>query len=290
MSKTALVVEGGGMRGVFTAGVLDTFLEKNYDPFDLFIGCSAGTLNISAFMAREKKYSLRLIQRLIDSETFIDWSRFLKGGNAMELEELYHILSEQEPIDIHRASANLQSRPFVITSCNKHHGTADYHIAELQHWYKQLIASCAIPIIHREGVKLGNDFHIDGALADPIPVQKAIAMGANDIVVIRTRTTSWVEKQTWLEKVLGLWVRNDEVVSELLDNYSKQYNDTCAFMKAPPAGINITEIAPAEELKTAMLTRQIDTLEADYSAGIKAAEYYFKEDSLLKDRVMSNVC
>ncbi len=58
MIKTALVVEGGGMRSVFTAGVLDTFLEHGYDPFDLFIGSSAGSLNLSAFISGQKNILL----------------------------------------------------------------------------------------------------------------------------------------------------------------------------------------------------------------------------------------
>jgi predicted patatin/cPLA2 family phospholipase len=283
MIKTALVVEGGGMRSVFTAGVLDTFLEHGYDPFDLFIGSSAGSLNLSAFISGQKKYSVRLVNHLAKSKTFVNWTRFLKGGNAMELAELHDILALHDPIDLTRAKQRLNSRPFFITCCDKLSGQANYQVAEPSRWFRQVVASCALPIVFRAGVKLDNDVHIDGGLVDPIPVQKAVALGANHIIVIRTRTKHWVEKLTVLEQILTIWVRHDTVLTKLLDNYSKKYNATCEFMRNPPAGINIIEIAPDEELKTPTLTRQVTTLNKDYSAGIKAAELFLQQNNAAKD-------
>ncbi|CED58710.1 Predicted esterase of the alpha-beta hydrolase superfamily [Moritella viscosa] len=276
MIKTALVVEGGGMRSVFTAGVLDTFLEHGYDPFDLFIGSSAGTLNLSAFIAGQKKYSVRLINHLAKSTTFVNWTRFLRGGNAMELRELHDLLELHDPIDLDKAKRRLNSRPFVITSCDRSKGQVSYQIAEPNQWFQQIIASCALPIVFRPGVKLGNDIHIDGGLVDPIPVKKAVDLGAKNIIVIRTRTRRWVEKLSVLERLLTFWVRHDTVLTKLLDNYSKKYNSTCEFMRNPPAGVNIIEIAPDNELQTPTLTRQVNTLEGDYSAGIKAATLFLQ--------------
>lgn len=278
MVKTALVVEGGGMRSVFTAGVLDTFLEHGYDPFDLFIGSSAGTLNLSAFIAGQKKYSIRIINHLAKSTTFVNWSRFLKGGNAMELNELHDLLALHDPIDLIRAKQRLKSRPFVITSCDKCKGQALYQIAEPNRWFLQIIASCALPIVFRPGVKIGTEVHIDGGLVDPIPVKKAIDLGANNIIVIRTRPRRWIEKLSVLERFLTFWVRDDAVLSKLLDNYTEEYNNTCEFMRNPPAGISIIEIAPDEDLQTPTLTRQVDTLESDYSAGIKAARSFLQRN------------
>jgi hypothetical protein len=60
-TKMALIAEGGGQRGIFTAGVLDAWLENDFDPFDLFIGTSAGSQNITSFLSRQKGYAKRLI-------------------------------------------------------------------------------------------------------------------------------------------------------------------------------------------------------------------------------------
>lgn len=280
MTKTALVVEGGGMRSVFSAGVLDTFLDHDYDPFDFFIGSSAGTLNLSAFIAGQKKYSVKLINKLAKSKTFINWQRFIMGGNAMNLGELHDILTSIDPIDLNTAKQRLKSRLLIITSCDKLHGRANYQVAEPHRWFRQVLASCALPIVHREGIKIDDSVHIDGGLVDPIPVEKAVDLGANNIIVIRTRTKKWIEKLTLLERLLTFWVRDDTVLTKLLDNYSNKYNATCEFIHNPPAGINIIEIAPVQELKTPTLTRQLTTLDNDYHAGVTAAKLFFERHSI----------
>ena len=67
---TALIAEGGGQRGIFTAGVLDAWLEAKFDPFDLFIGTSAGSQNLTSFLARQKGYAKRLIRGLSRHKRF----------------------------------------------------------------------------------------------------------------------------------------------------------------------------------------------------------------------------
>ena len=74
-TKTALIAEGGGQRGIFTAGVLDAWLENNYDPFDLFIGTSAGSQNLTSYLARQKGYAKRLIRGLSRHKRFFTWPR-----------------------------------------------------------------------------------------------------------------------------------------------------------------------------------------------------------------------
>ena len=274
---TALVVEGGGMRTVFTAGVLDTFLEHNYDPFDLFIGSSAGSLNLAAFIAGQKKYSVRVIEKLANSTTFVNWSRFLKGGNAVEIGELAEMISVHAPMDIRNAQRRLRSRPFVITSCDKACGKAQYQLTTPQRWRQHIVASCALPIVYRPGIKLNDTVHIDGGLVDPIPVHKAVALGADKLVIIRTRTKQWVEKLSLLERLLSIWVRNDAVMIKLLDEYSATYNRSCEFIRNPPDGVKILEIAPDKELQTPTLTREVGTLNKDYHAGISAAKLFLQD-------------
>ena len=77
--KVALIAEGGGQRGIFTAGVLDAWLEQNYDPFDLFIGTSAGSQNLTSYLARQKGYAKRLIRGLSRNKRFFQLGRGLMG-------------------------------------------------------------------------------------------------------------------------------------------------------------------------------------------------------------------
>jgi predicted patatin/cPLA2 family phospholipase len=85
-AKIALIAEGGGQRGIFTAGVLDAWLENDFDPFDLFIGTSAGSQSITSFLSRQKGYAKRLIGGLSRRKNFYKLGRGLVGGNIVDLD------------------------------------------------------------------------------------------------------------------------------------------------------------------------------------------------------------
>lgn len=78
--KLALVCEGGGQRGIFTAGVLDSFQQAHFNPFDLMLGTSAGAQNLSAFVCAQPGYARRVITRYTTSKQFFDPLRFVRGG------------------------------------------------------------------------------------------------------------------------------------------------------------------------------------------------------------------
>ena len=78
--KMALVAEGGGQRGIFTAGVLDAWLDAHHDPFDILIGTSAGSQNLTSFVARQKGYAKRLIRGLTRHKRFFHVGRGLLGN------------------------------------------------------------------------------------------------------------------------------------------------------------------------------------------------------------------
>ncbi|AGH44362.1 patatin [Paraglaciecola psychrophila 170] len=82
----ALIAEGGGQRGIFTAGVLDAWLENDFDPFDLFIGTSAGSQNITSFLSGQKGYAERLISELSRRKRFYQLGRGLVGDNIVDLD------------------------------------------------------------------------------------------------------------------------------------------------------------------------------------------------------------
>ena len=85
-SKMALIAEGGGQRGIFTAGVLDAWLECEFDPFDLFIGTSAGSQNLTSFLSGQKGYAKRFISELSRRKRFYQLGRGLVGGNIVDLD------------------------------------------------------------------------------------------------------------------------------------------------------------------------------------------------------------
>lgn len=86
--RIALVCEGGGQRGIFTAGVLDEFMRAQFNPFDLYLGTSAGAQNLSAFICNQPGYARKVIMRYTTKREFFDPLRFVRGGNLIDLDWL----------------------------------------------------------------------------------------------------------------------------------------------------------------------------------------------------------
>ena len=86
--QLALVCEGGGQRGIFTAGVLDEFMRAQFNPFDLYFGTSAGAQNLSAYVCNQPGYARKVIMRYTTSKEFFNPVRFVRGGNLIDLDWL----------------------------------------------------------------------------------------------------------------------------------------------------------------------------------------------------------
>lgn len=102
--QIALVCEGGGQRGIFTAGVLDEFMRAQFNPFDLYFGTSAGAQNLSAYVCNQPGYARKVIMRYTTSRDFFDPLRFVRGGNLIDLDWLLDATASQMPLAMDTAS------------------------------------------------------------------------------------------------------------------------------------------------------------------------------------------
>ena len=155
--KVALIAEGGGQRGIFTAGVLDAWLEQEYDPFDLFIGTSAGSQNLTSYLARQKGYAKRLIRGLSRNKRFFQLGRGLVGKHIVDLDWYFDKTTEvNRAIDFKTAKTSLGDRELLITATNARDRKAYFlsPTGESQQWRELLKASSALPFLYKQGVKL----------------------------------------------------------------------------------------------------------------------------------------
>ncbi len=93
--KLGLVCEGGGQRGIFTAGVLDEFMRAGFNPFDIMLGTSAGAQNLSAYMCNQQGYARKVITRYTTAREFFDPMRFVRGGNLIDLDWLVETTAQK---------------------------------------------------------------------------------------------------------------------------------------------------------------------------------------------------
>lgn len=180
--KTGLVLEGGGMRGVFTGGVLDVFLEHSLS-FDVCFGVSAGACFACSFLAGQHKRGYHVMADFIQKKEYCSVYSLIRTGDLFGADFVYHTIPEQlYPIDNDAFLKNSTEFFSVVTNC--HTGAAEYHrIHDLFGDVDRVRASSSLPLVSRM-VELDGKPYLDGGIADPIPVRHAFASGCDRVVAV----------------------------------------------------------------------------------------------------------
>lgn len=301
---TALIAEGGGQRGIFTAGVLDAWLDAEFDPFDLFIGTSAGSQNLTSFLARQKGYAKRLIRGLSRHKRFYQLGRGLVGGHVVDLDWYFDKTTRGSfALDFETASKTLGQRQLLITATNAR-DRQGYFLSpsdDSNHWRELLKASSALPFLYKQGVKLApwlasdaanqsaeqtspiqEDFFLDGGLAAPLPVREAYQRGARKIVVIRTVNADFQAQSAWVHK-LKSWICVSGYCPKTIDylvQHEQAYQEELAFMANPPAGVEIVQIFADDTLQSKLLGSTDADLRQDYRTGVAAGNAFLQRVNL----------
>lgn len=194
--RTALVAQGGGQGGIFTAGVLDAFLLSNFDPFDVFYGTSAGALNICAYLCRQPGLGKSFVLDLTTDKTFFSLFSYIRQGKKMNLDwALDKICRYPYKLDLDLGRRTLGNREAFATVTEVRH-IRDHYIPMLSSdWFNVMRATCAIPGLYSDEVILGEQRFVDGGVTASIPVQEAWRQDSRNIVVIRTEPVDNKEEQ-----------------------------------------------------------------------------------------------
>jgi len=270
--KHALVVEGGAMRGIFAAGVLDEFLTQSYQPFDCYFGVSAGATNVAAFLCNQPMRNHKVITDYSCRPEFINLARFVKGGHLFDLDWLWEQTIRDIPLQTEVFEQNQQS--FYIVTTAVYSGKALYLKATSNSMVEQLKASCAIPIAYRDYPILNKIQMTDGGVSDSIPVIKAYEMGAREITVILSRSLGYRKKLTkapWLTK--KIYKGYPALINATL-NRAEVYNKSIDFILSPPSDCKINIIAPPKQFKVGRTTKSFDVLNNGYNIGLEEARTY----------------
>ncbi|WP_045496279.1 patatin-like phospholipase family protein [Vibrio hyugaensis] len=198
--KTALVAQGGGQRGIFTAGVLDAFLLSNFDPFDEFYGTSAGALNLCAYLCRQHGMGKAFITDLTTSDEFFNLFRYIRKKQYLGLEwALERIQDYPYKLDLDMGKSVLGSRNAFAAVTNADTLSDQYLPILSQNWVNTMVATCAIPKLYQSPVSINGQQFVDGGVSASIPVQEAWRQNARNIIVIRTEPFSESEAKAQSE-------------------------------------------------------------------------------------------
>lgn len=274
--KLALVCEGGGQRGIFTAGVLDEFLRVNFNPFDLCFGTSAGAQNLSSYLCGQRGYARHVITRYTTRREFFNPLRFVRGGNLVDLDWLIDSTAREYPLAMSRAEALFdRGKAFYMCACRSDDFSAEYFSPDADSWLNILKASSAIPGFYRRGVEIGGINYFDGGVSDAIPVREAARRGADTIVVIRTVPSQIIYPARWL-KHMGNWLSPGHLQQLLVmaRHHQISYSQIQHFIENPPENLRIFEIHPPRALLSSALGSSQAALSLDYKMGRLCGRYF----------------
>ena len=273
----ALVIEGGGSRGVFSLGVTDTFINASYNPFNIHLGVSNGAVV-------QLWYLLSMTNNNLDkmlfsaSKEFVKYSNILVNKSIMDFKRLYKEAHKVYPIDFDRLQKKLRNKIFYIVVTDANTGAAEYIELTKENYINEMMATASLPILMKDSIYLKGKRKFDGGISDPLPVRKAYEMGARDIVIIRTYEKDFIRKTKLENYIASIATSSYPNISKALKVNALSYNASLSFIQNPPSDCKITQICPPKRLKTRRATINHDILRSDYQIGIDQGLKYLEKN------------
>lgn len=261
---TALIVEGGAMRGAWAAGVLALLHEKGRRQYDLVYAASSGACSAAYFVAGMWEPGLTIWRKLASKA--VRKTNFLRRKPIIDLAYLVdHVFKQHVPLSV-EALQKAPTRFFIVlTDC--HTGEAVYFLARDERVFAALRATASMPLATRGFDFVDGHPYADGGLSDPIPIERALADGATDITVVLTHKLDFRLKprSRWLGRLA--YPEFPEVARAWITRQGPRYNAALDLIKQPPAGVNILVFCPLRPLTVGAFTIEQKRIDAALASG-----------------------
>ena len=272
--KMGLVLEGGGMRGVFTSGVLDAFMKHDlYFPYTVAV--SAGACNGMSYISRQPRRARISNIDYLDRYEYIGIRHLVTQGCIFDRRLLYDKFPNQLlPFDFDTYFQHAESFEMVTTNCLTGHAMYLSETHDKQRALDIVRASSSLPyvskIVNVDGIPM-----LDGGIADSIPVQHAIDMGYEHNVVILTRNKGW--RDHGKDRKIPYLYKNYPRLRVALSHRHKVYNEQIQLVDDLEAAGKITCIRPLRPLEVGRIEKDTVKLERLYEEGFTLGEAFCKE-------------
>ncbi len=263
--NSALVIEGGGLRGVFTCGVLDAFMERGIQ-FPLTVGVSAGACNGLSYMSGQKGRAKASNIDLMDKYHYVGLKYLLTQGCIMDFKLLFEEFPEKIiPYDYEAYFANPNRFVMVTTNCLT--GKAEYleERKDPRRVMEIVRASSSLPFVTQityvDSVPM-----LDGGICDSIPVEYVLAQGFKDITVILTRNRGY-RKSEKPNPFLRLFYRKYPKLQDAIADRNREYNRTMDLIEHLEEEGKITVIRPLKPIEVDRMEKDTAKLRQLYNEG-----------------------
>ncbi len=263
-SKTVFVLEGGAMRGLYSAGVLDVFMQNGITT-DAIYGVSAGALFGINFKSKQIGRAIRYNLKYAHEKNYMGLYSLITTGNIMNEKFCFdRIVNELDKFDFDTFNASPIDFYAVVT--NVETGKAEHiKITDSRAQLEVLRASGSMPFVSKI-VEFNGSKYLDGAISDPIPLQKALDEGYEKIVVVLTRPENYAKHKENLP--YNFVYRKYPNFVECAKKQFEVYNQTLELIKKCENDGRIIVLRPSQNLKIARVEKNLDKLKAIYNLGV----------------------
>lgn len=264
--KTAIVCEGGGMRGIYTAGVLEAFMEAGFVA-DALYGVSAGASNGMSYVSGQQGRGLRTNTDYTGDKRYLSFSSLLKTGSAFGMDFIFNEIPDKlDPFDFDA---------FYASPCRFYAGVTDVETGKPVFFGKEDItrdlevikASCALPMLSGMVEYKGRKY-MDGGISDPIPLDQALAVGYDRIIVILTQHREYTKKRMDLRPVYHVLYRKYPRFVRTLDVRHMIYNHTLERLRRMEGKGQVLVVAPRQPLGIDRFAKDKQQLFSAYETGV----------------------
>ena len=275
----ALVLEGGAMRCIYTSGFLDSIYENCVEKFDYIVGVSAGAACGASFAAGQRGRMQDIFLNYLTDSRFLDYSRMFNSRKSiLDLGYAIRDISVKHvPLDIEALGKSKMKVYAGLTDAEN--GEAEYALLNKENAIDAIIASCNIPFLSRTSISFNGRKYLDGGLSDPIPVKKAVELGANKIVVVLTQPEGYrASPRLLMKSLLNKFFGTSNEVEQMIRHEHTIYNHSKIYVELFDApGVELLVVAPPPESKVDLLTRNKSLLLQNYAEGFVAGNELSKK-------------
>ncbi|MFD1031967.1 patatin-like phospholipase family protein [Metaplanococcus flavidus] len=275
MYKDGLILEGGGMKGIYTAGVLEYFMEKDRY-FSYVIGVSAGACNAASYLSRQRGRNRSVMIDYVGHPDYISFRNLIQRRELFGMDLIFdQIPNVLQPFDFQTFHA--AEERFVI-------GTTDCLTGEPVYFEKSghpsdilsiIRASSSIPFMSKAVTYRGHQL-MDGGVADPIPIRKAIADGVEKPVIVLTKSKGFRKKASPFSKTTRYFYKDYIGLTHAMEIRWKLYNDTLDEIDKLESEGKVFVIRPSEDFKVKGAERNPEKLEQMFKQGYSDAQHTFE--------------
>lgn len=276
MRKTGLVLEGGAMRGLFTAGILDVLLEEGV-AFDGLVGVSAGAAFGCNFKSRQAGRAIHYNLKYAKDRRYCGLWSWLTTGNLFNAEFAYHTLPDKlDPFD--NKSFECNPVEFHLVATDVLTGKAVYKKIEQggNDLYEWLRASASMPIASKvvdiDGYRL-----LDGGIADSIPLRYFQEQGFERNVVILTQPLGYEKRAMRMMPLFKCFLRQYPELTRALAHRHEMYNEELHFLAQQEKKGDTLVICPEETLPIGRISSNKEKMQMTYLLGRETAKRKLKE-------------